>query len=113
MANPRISRIETVAVFVLVFIVASVAMAVFWEGTMVDEVYHCTDAFVDYFTPGSWVHGDWVYVNDVKEELMNADTLLVGWTIGRLWTRWLSMFGVTLVFSALLTYLYRVGVGKA
>ena len=108
MANSRNDRTQTVAVFLVCFLLTNIGMAVCWGGRVEDVVYHCFDGGFGYFTPGSWVHGDWVHVDDI-EERVNADIMLVGWTIGRLWRLWLLMFGATVVVSAGLTYLVRRG----
>ena len=79
MAGTRGDRIQALIAFLTILLITNVMMAFYWQATMSETVYHCWDSlgFLDYFTPGSWAHGDWVHVKEVEKEWA-GDTLLVG-----------------------------------
>ena len=96
--------------FATLLLVINILMAIYWQTTMPEKIYHCTDAIgFDYFMPGSWVHEEWEYVDDMvsTQKETNADTLLNGWSINRLWRHWLLMFGASVLLSCAITAVWQ------
>lgn len=85
----------------LVVAVLAIPISIAWDSIFPGMIYHCTDdVWLEYLTPGDWVHGEVEYVDDVPSAMdrtmSDPDVLLRGWTVGRLWIVWTAMFGSSL-----------------
>jgi hypothetical protein len=91
----------------LVVGVLAIPSSIAWESIFPGKIYHCTDdVWLEYLTPGDWVHGEIEYVDDVplamSRTMSDPDVLLRGWTVGRLWMVWAAMFGSSLALGLFL-----------
>ena len=113
--------ITTVAVFVASLIGTTIACTIFWEVFVHAKLYDCTDpGFLDYITPGDWVHGDGqhhsiVFVDHVVHgrSMSEPDTIKRGWSVPGLWCLWVSFVVASLLFSAALAVSYGSCLRKA
>lgn len=85
-------------------VLLAIPMSIAWDSTFPGKIYYCTDDIgLDYLIPGSWVHGEIEYVDDVSAAMSRSmsepDVLLRGWSVGRLWLFWSAMFGSSLVVA--------------
>lgn len=88
--------------FILLFGAFTLMMAAVWEFTIHERVYNCTDSLpFGYFSPGTWVHGDIVYLEDIPfgRSMSEPDAIKVGWSMSKLWTLWIGMVITSAVFS--------------
>ena len=64
MKDHRVSR----GLFMLLFCLLTIVMVIIWEVSFHEEVYYCNDSRpFGYLTPGSWVDGDVVYLEKMRD----------------------------------------------
>lgn len=107
--NSVITILKHLLKFVAVFTTLTLVMAIAWDVYFPRKIYYCTDHVgLDYLHPSDWVHGEVEYVDEVAalvtRDMGHPDILLRGWTMDRLWMVWISMFGFSLVVSAILSH---------
>jgi hypothetical protein len=92
---------------VIVMFVMTIVCTFVWQEFVTDNLYKCTDpGWLDFLSPGNWVHGQFAIVPIVKARAMSdPDTIKAGWSISRLWYLWYSFVAVSLVISILLARL--------
>lgn len=73
--------------FLFAMTLLTVVCTVLWSMLITDKLYHCIDPlFPGYLSPGSWVHGNIVYVEeiDIHNVTQNRDSIKNGWSEGAL-----------------------------
>ena len=85
-----------------IFIVLTMICTVIWEEFVIGNLYNCTDpGFLEYLTPGDWVHRRPVAVDHIVSgrPMSEPDTIKRGWTVSGLWGLWYSMVGASIFVS--------------
>jgi hypothetical protein len=103
-------KLKSLAKFVLVMVVMTIACTVLWE-SVAGWLYDCTDdGFLGFWTPGNWVH-DWdnhpvVAASQIVHgrSMSEPDTIKAGWSVTGLWCLWCSFVAISVVVSALLAW---------
>ncbi|BCX47012.1 hypothetical protein HAHE_09200 [Haloferula helveola] len=99
-----LGRILLAGVF---FVALSIPLSIFWDATFPGKVYDCRDDnFFGYITPGSWVHGEIAYVDEIVPEasMSEPDVILNGWSTGRLFAVWGWMVGGSAAVAVALSF---------
>ena len=92
----------SVTKFATVFLCCTILSTFLWEMCVNNTLYNCTDpGFLEYLSPGDWVHGRVESVAQVVSgrSMNDPDTIQEGWTITGLWFVWASFVGVSLIVS--------------
>ena len=92
--------------FIAIFITSLLIMGIIWETNIHNQLYHCTDeAFLNFLTPGSWVHGDYVFKEKItiSATMSEPDSIKTGWTETKLLALWLCMVGFSFSLSLFLS----------
>jgi len=99
-------------VFVVSLVGTTIACAIIWEVFIHPNVYDCTDpGFIDYLTPGDWVHEAGgrpvAVVRDVvhARSMSEPDTIKQGWSIVRLWHLWYALVSASVLISLMFALL--------
>ncbi|WP_159435071.1 hypothetical protein [Rubritalea squalenifaciens] len=101
--DPGMKRVLT---FTFMFMLSLLLMAGVWGYCVNGVVYHCTDGlWLDFFSPGQWVHEpvERVIAVDRAAGMGEADSMLYGWSVGRLWLLWGGMVAMCLSLSGIVT----------
>ena len=96
------NKVVSAVVFLSVLFGLTIIMTIIWDFTLHERVYNCTDSVpFGYLNPGGWVHGEIIYVDEIVDNvpMSDPDSILSGWSLSKLWTIWISMFGGSLILS--------------
>jgi len=100
---------------VIVMFVMTILCTFVWQEFVTDKLYNCTDpGWLDFLSPGDWVHGQFAIVPIIKRGAMSdPDTIKAGWSISRLWYLWSSFIAVSVIISVLLARFRWIPNGNA
>lgn len=111
MAVSKTKIAVSAVIFAAVMIGMTIVCEMVWEACLGDQVYLCTDPLDGYLTPDNWVgNGEdsddgypIVFVDHLVDTgaMNDPDELKMGWSVGRLWYAWYSLFGLSLIVSLL------------
>ena len=92
---------------IVAFVTLTVALSIAWDIVFPGRIYFCTDEVgLDYWQPGSWVHGEVEFVDDVvaasSRNMSESDVMVRGWTIESVWVIWSVMFVSSILVARLL-----------
>ena len=104
----------SISAFVVSLLATTVFCTIAWEALVHFDVYDCTDpGFLDYLTPGDWVHYTGGHPVAVVQHVVHGrsmsepDTIKQGSSIMGLWSLWFSFISASLLVSAFLEFLTR------
>ena len=89
--------------FAIVFAICFAISTTSWELLVKNRLYHCSDdSAFGYLTPGNWIHGEVVTVEQVRSSatLSDSDQQLRGWSEFRFNLLWAASLAVTIGISA-------------
>ena len=98
--------ITSAGVLVASLIGMATVCAIVWALLVQPTVYDCTDpGFIDYFTPGDWVHIAGGHPIAVVPRIVHGrsmsepDTIRQGWSVVGLWCLWSGFVSVSVLVS--------------
>jgi hypothetical protein len=98
--------LKIVGKFLVSLILTTIVCTAAWE-VVKERLYDCTDGFcLDYWQPGSWVHGHVAVVQHVAHHrsMSEPDIIREGWSVPRLRTLWYLFVSLSLAVSIILGF---------